>query len=121
MARGVPSPRPWLVCAALTLAACSSEPSPQSETPSTQARTATQNRPSNTENACQLLTKADAEAILGSPVEDTTDESRPTPLGDKVLRGFCYYEGDGGSVSLSVNKHIDAAYAAERFAGFKSR
>src|SRR6185503_20096902 len=41
--------------------------------------------------------------------------------GDKVLLGRCYYEGDGGSVALSVAKHVDAAYAAERFAKLRDR
>ena len=121
MAAGLSLLRPCLVCATVAMMACGETSSTTREPPAADTNTASQNRPTNTEKACDLLTKADAEAALGSSIEDVTDESRPTPVGDKVLRGFCYYEGDGGSVSLTVNKHIDGAFAAERFAGFKQR
>ena len=112
MVPGVPKLRPWFIGIALAFAACAGSP-PEA--------TQKQQGPTNTEKACELLTKADAEAALGSPVDDESDESSLTPLGDKALGGRCYYEGKGGSVSLSVQKHIDAAYAGERFARYRNR
>src|SRR5688572_22820221 len=120
MARGS-SLRPWFACAALAAIACGSAPPaggiPSEAEPASTARAT----PTNTEKACELLTRADAEAILGSAIEDDVDQSALTPMGDKALLGSCYYDGDGGSVTLSVQKHIDAAYAAERFARLKDR
>jgi hypothetical protein len=119
MARGALPLTPWLACIATVLAACGSPSTPPPDSPPPSE--AKQQQPTATENACELLTKTDAEAALGSPVEDIADESRPTPLGDKVLSGRCFYKGDGGRVSLTVQKHIDAAYAAERFAKLRDR
>ena len=113
MAPPLRSLRPWFIVIALTLAACS-DSSRDTQPPLQQAA-------ANTEKACELLTQADAEATLGSSIEDDTDESSLTPMGEKVLSGRCYYEGDGGSVSLSVQKHIDAAYATDRFASYRNR
>jgi hypothetical protein len=120
MAPGVSLLRAWFVCAALAALWACGDPS------STPARILPDTRtvdqpPSTTENPCLLLTKADAEAALGAAVEDIADESKPMPMGDKALLSRCYYDGDGGSVALSVTKHIDAAYAAERFAKLKDR
>lgn len=111
MVPGVPNLRPWFIGLALAFAACADSPPDAKE-----HQTAT-----NTEKACELLTKVDAEAALGSPIDDESDESSLTPLGDKALGGRCYYEGKGGSVSLSVQKHIDAAYAGERFTRARNR
>ena len=108
--------RPWLAGMAIGLIACGGASSPPTE----DSKHADAKVPMNTERACELLTKADAEAILASPIEEDADE-RPVPMSDKVLLGRCYYEGDGGSVALSVAKHIDAAYAAERFAKLRNR
>jgi hypothetical protein len=108
--------RPWLAGMAIGLIACGGASSPPADDPKTDAKV-----PMNTERACELLTKTDAETILASPVEDDLDESTLTPIGDKVLHGRCYYEGDGGTVSLAVNKHIDAAFAGERFANLRNR
>jgi hypothetical protein len=119
MARGALPLTPWLACVATVLAACGSPSSRPPDTPP--PGEAKQEQPIATENACELLTKTDAEAALGSPVEDVADESRPTPMGDKVLGGRCFYKGDGGSVALSVQKHIDASYAGERFAKLRNR
>ena len=114
--------RPWLAGMAIGLIACSGASSPPTETASAADSTpADRNAPTNTERACELLTKADAESILASSIEDDVDESSLTPLGDKALQGSCYYEGDGGSVSLTIVKHIDPAYAAERFARLRDR
>jgi hypothetical protein len=114
--------RPWFLAIALTCAACSDSP-PDAAPHLEQQATAhvEQQAIANTENACELLTEEDAEAALGSPIEDETDESSLRPMGEKVLSGRCYYEGDGGSVSLSVQKHVDAAYAGERFALYRKR
>jgi hypothetical protein len=103
---------------AIGLIACGGASSPP---PSESTKQDDPKIPTNTERACDLLTKADAASILASAVEDDVDESTLTPMGDKVLRGRCYYEGDGGSVSLTVNKHIDSAYAGERFAKLRNR
>lgn len=115
----------WRICSlrlclalvAIGVIACGGASSPPAEN----AKQDDAKVPMNTERACELLTKADAESILASPVEDDVDESTLTPMGDKVLRGRCYYEGDGGSIWMTVNKHIDAAYAGERFAKLRSR
>ena len=123
MVSGVLLLRPWfvgVVGVALAISACA-DSSPESTPPAQATPQAQQRAPANTERACELLTKADAEAILGSAIEDDVDQSAPTPMGDKVLLGSCYYDGEGGSVTLSVQKHIDAAYAAERFARLKDR
>jgi len=118
MVPGVPLLRPWFIGIALAFAACAD--SPPDATPPVDAKQG-QQAPTNTEKACELLTKVDAEAALGSPIDDEADESSLTPLGDNALGGRCYYEGDGGSVSLSIQKHIDAAYANERFARYRNR
>lgn len=115
MARGA-LPLTWLACVATLLAACGN---PSTSPPPNQAADQKQRPP--TENPCELLTKADAEAALGSPIEDVADESRLMPMGDKVLTGRCFYKGDGGSVALAVQKHIDAEYASERFARLRDR
>jgi len=112
MVPGVAQLRPWFIGIAVAFAACTASPPAAQQ----EQQTAT-----NTEKACELLTKVDAEAALGSPIEDESDESSLTPLGDKALLGRCYYEGDGGSVSLSVQKHVDAVYAGERFARYRNR
>jgi hypothetical protein len=116
--------RPWLACAALTVMACGSPPSAGDAPPAADAPQPTptaRSAPTNTENACELLTRADAESTLGSSIEDDADESSLSPMGDKALQGSCYYEGDGGSVKLTVVKHVDAAYASERFARLRDR
>jgi hypothetical protein len=118
MAPGVPPLRPWFVAIALACAACA-DSSPDA-TPPGEAKQE-QHAATNTEKACELLTEADATAALGSSIEDEKDESSLTPMSDNVLSGRCYYEGDGGSVSLSVHKHIDAAYAGKRFAQYRNR
>jgi hypothetical protein len=111
----IPSFQPLLACLAIGVIACGAPP------PEENARQEPAKAPMNTERACELLTKADAQSILASPIEDDVDESSPTPLGDKVLHGRCYYDGDGGSVALDVSKHIDAAFAGERFARLRNR
>src|SRR5687768_5381440 len=111
--------RPWVAGAALAAIACGDAPSTSDAPPASApppAAAARQSAPTQTERACELLTKAEAASILGSAIEDDADESSLSPLGDKALQGSCYYEGDGGSVKLTVVKHIDANYASERFA-----
>jgi hypothetical protein len=113
----ISSLRRWLMGMTIGLIACGGASSPPAEDSGPDDA----NVPMNTERACDLLTKADAESILASPIEDDLDESTLTPRGDKVLSGRCYYEGDGGTVSLAVNKHIDAAFAGERFSRLRNR
>ena len=116
--------RPWVAGAALAAMACGDAPSASDASsasappPSAAARRAA---PIQTEKACELLTRAEAESILGSAIEDDADESSLSPMGDKALQGSCYYEGDGGSVKLTVVKHIDVNYASERFARLRDR
>jgi hypothetical protein len=109
--------QPWPAGIAIVLIACGGASSPPAE----DSEQADAKVPMNTERACELLTESDAEVALGSPIDDVSDESSVTPLGDKALGGRCFYKGDGGSVSLSVQKHIDAAYAGERFMRYRNR
>ena len=120
MTRGVPPLRTGLVGVAIAFSACGGTSSPPSDPPRSETTPIAQKAATNTEKPCELLTRSDAEAILASPIEDDVDEG-PIPMGDKVLLGRCYYEGDGGSVALSVAKHVDTAYAAERFAKLRDR
>lgn len=73
-----------------------------------------------TDRACELLTRADAEAVLGTPVKDVSDESDPQSLG-AMTRSFCFYRGEGGTVQLVLHSFADVAAAAARFAELRAR
>ena len=110
----------WLCGISIVTAACSggadtsSTPAQDDEPP---AATAAQSV--TTDKACELLTKAEAQTALGSPIEDVNDESAPTPIGT-MLRSSCYYESeDGGSVTLTLSRYDDAQNAATKFDALK--
>lgn len=73
-----------------------------------------------TDRACGLLTRADAEAVLGTPVKDVSDESDPQSIG-AMTRSSCFYRGEGGSVQLIVHSFADPAAAAARFSQLRAR
>jgi hypothetical protein len=68
-----------------------------------------------TDNACQLLTKAEASAVLSSSIKKVGDEGQPAPIGT-MLRSSCFYRSDdGGTVQLTVNSFQTPEDAAQRF------
>ncbi|HEY8164734.1 MAG TPA: hypothetical protein VIF83_04195 [Gemmatimonadaceae bacterium] len=68
-----------------------------------------------TDNACQLLTKAEAAAVLSSSIKKVGDEGQPAPIGT-MLRSSCFYRSDdGGTVQLTVNSFQTPDDAAKRF------
>jgi hypothetical protein len=73
-----------------------------------------------TDNACQLLTKAEAASVLSSSIKKVGDESAPQPLGT-MLRSSCFYRAeDGGTVQLTVNSFQTESEAAEKYSELKS-
>jgi hypothetical protein len=73
-----------------------------------------------TDNACQLLTKAEAATVLSSSIKKVGDESAPEPLGT-MLRSSCFYRAeDGGTVQLTVNSFQTESEADEKYGALKS-
>ncbi|MDP9176061.1 MAG: hypothetical protein M3O61_00105 [Gemmatimonadota bacterium] len=72
-----------------------------------------------TDNACQLLTKAEAQGVFGSPINDVGDESKPFPIGT-MLRSSCFYRSDdGGTITVTLSTYENEQDAADKFARLK--
>lgn len=105
------------VCWLIVAAGCSGGGEASKAASATDEEVATTASNVKTDNACQLLTKGEAQGVLGS-IEDVGDESRPAPIGT-MLRSSCFYRGDGGSVQLTLNSYENAQAAAEKFNALK--
>ena len=106
-----------VVLAASLLLACGSAPE-TSPPPAPPAAAAAATGP--TERACELLPRAEAEAVLGSPIEDVSDESDPAQMG-AFTRSSCFYRASAGSVQLIVHTFPDSGAASARYEALRKR
>jgi hypothetical protein len=108
----------YCIVGVIALAACSSgSDSEKTANPpsSTESQAETQAEAASVKNGCVLLTKNEARAALGSPIEDFKDTSNPTPVGT-MLRSGCFYEAeDGSQVTLTIDSYPTSEAAVQKF------
>lgn len=104
--------RYWIV-GAIALAACSGSDAEKAANPP--SSTESQAEVASVKDGCVLLTKNEARAALGSPIEEFKDTSNPTPVGT-MLRSGCFYEAeDGGQVTLTIDSYPTSEAAVQKF------
>ncbi|MEO8193743.1 MAG: hypothetical protein ABI681_07820 [Gemmatimonadales bacterium] len=108
----------WACAVVLAAGACSRDSDKREGTTAAGEPVSTSTSSAKTDNACQLLTKAEAKGALRSDIEKVSDEGKPFPMGT-TLRSSCFYRGDGGSVTLTVNSYESAEASAQRFNALK--
>ena len=117
---GAPELRPvllFVLAISLSLGACGSAPETGTPPPAPPAAAA---NTEPTERACELLPRAEAEAVLGSPIEDVGDESNPAQMG-AFTRSSCFYRASAGSVQLIVHAFPDSGAASARYEALRKR